>query len=663
MTLCPLGNTKLACDRIGSSTLAITAIAIMAFALLIPSVAMTAPLPVKPAGASALFASATPPQAPTPRNLTLYLHNDTLAKDVNGITTPYVFDTLQRFGRNDTITNVQQIVEDWYLFPTLAGDLVANGSITLDVFVSVVGTSPSLQSQTLTIDEVNATGVQTVVATGNFGAVPWYNQAHDLVLAIPGVHHTFAAGSSIRVLLNIQLGVRTGMVWYNGSWVPSHLVIQSDSFAQVGSLAFLDPQGTPRVTFDPMAADKTITIRVNVTDPFGGYDITLVNLTLVQPGGASVLTDTPMTWASGTPLSYTSTYELTFNYSSHPTGRYTATASVLDNTGLYYFEEFYTTTPFLAQFSAFFYVGGLPVYVNVKAVDSKGIALPGATITLLSGNVAEATVAADATGAANLTMPIGSYSLQGTWQGVPVANQSLDATTNVSAANPILIACAVYYPVFHAEDAQGAALADATLLFIHPNGQEIGPYRTDAYGNVSLSQVPVGTYAITASWRGINVYSGTAAVSGNAMIPFETAVYELTVTAKADNGQVLPGAYVSVIDSTGQVFDSNITGPSGTVVLRLPAGNYTIEARYITSDMGSLYDSGNEFTPIDLRSSTTATVTFGSYPLPLTSTFDFLIGLVFAIVVAALLVVLFLVWRRSKGSKPTPPAAEPEKKE
>ncbi len=638
------------------------ALIVVAFALL-TSGALVAPSALsKGAAASTNLAASASPQAPTPRDLTFYMHNNTLAKDVSGVSTPYIFDTLQKFGKNNTITNIFEAKQDWYLFPALAGNLTVNGTISMHIYTSVSGTSPS-QNPTLTVSEIAANGTTMWSDSHTFGNLPAWNTPHDLVLNLTGVYHTFLAGSTILVVVDDLVATsRTVTLWYNASWVPSHLIIQSDSFAQVDSMAFLNYQGTPRVNFDPLAANKTITIRVNVTDPLGGYDIAWVNLTLVQPGGASVLTMVAMEQTAGTPLSYVSTYELEFNYSGHPDGRYNATASVLDNSGMYYFSEFYATGPLLAQFASFFYVGGLPLYVNVKAVDSKGNALVGAAITLLSGNVAEVTQSADANGASNFTMAIGLYDLRVVWQGIDVADQALNATANVSAANPVVITCEVYYPVFHAEDAQGVALADATLLFIHPNGEEIGPYRTDSSGNVELSQVPVGTYGVSASWRGIDVFSGSEAVSSNAVITFETAVYELTVVAKAGNGQVLPGAYVSVIDSSGLVFDSNITGADGSVVLRLPAGNYTIEARYITVDQGSLYDSGPRYQAIDVTSSTTATMTFSDFPMPLTSTLDFLFALVYGITVAVLLAVLFLLWRRGRAGKQIAPPTEPEKK-
>ena len=648
-----LGDSSRARAAIVGLAAVVLALAFLASsAAVAPSARGTLPVAAGPMAASL---------APQPRDLTFYMHNNTLAQDVNGITTPYIFDTLERFGQNNTITNTQQVVEDWYLYPVLAGDLVVNGSITMDAFVSVEGTTPSLQSQTLTIYQVNASGAELEIAPpSTFPATPWFNTPHDLVLTIPTVHYTFPAGSSIRVLLSIQLGTRTGSLWYNDSWIPTHLIIQSDSFARVHSLAFIDPSGAARQNFDPLAANKTIRIRANVTDPLGGYDIHWVNLTLVAPGGGVVLDDVAMPQIAGTPVSYASWFQVSWNYSGSATGRYNATASVLDQSGWYHLQSAYTTAGFLDTLDAFFYVGGLPVYVNGQPVDSKSVGLVGAQVTLVSGGIAIDAETSNSASVANFTMAKGEYTFVVDWQGIEVGSLDYTATTNVSADNPVQIPTDVYYPVFQAQDANGQPLGGASILFLHPNGAKLGPYKTNASGEVLLSQVPQGTYGLEVSWRGVDVFTGTEAVSSNGVITLETAVYELTVTAKGANGQTLPGAFVSVVDSTGLVFDAGVTGADGSVTLRLPAGNYTIDARYITDQLGTLYDSGVRTQAVNLTASSSATITFSDFPLPFTSTLAFVFALVYVVTVAALLVVLYLVLRRRKGIA-KPPESEEKK--
>ncbi len=616
-------------------------------------------------GAPALRAAPSAPSvvvqaAPQPRDLTFYMHNTTIGQNVNGVTTPFIFDTFQKFGGNNTVSKVQTVRQDWRLYPVLAGPVALNGTVALHAFVSIDLAGAQI-TPTLDLSEVNASGSVAWTYTLTAGSQAWWTTPHDLVLTTPALQHTFSAGSTLLVVVTITSGVRIATIWYNASWVPTHLVIQSDDFARIHDLAFLDPTGTPRINFDPLAANETIRIQANVTDPLGGYDIHWVNLTLVQPGGATVLNDVPMAKVSGTPIGFASLFQVAWNYSGHPAGRYNATASVVDQSGFYYFQSAYTTAGFLDSMDAFFYVGGLPVYINVEAVDSESVALAGARIVLTSGGVAVDAKTANAGGLANFTMAKGPYTFQVWWQATEVASQAIDASANVSAANPLVIAASVYYPVFQAEDANGKPLADASIVFTHPNGTLLGPYRTNASGDVSLSQMAAGSYGLEVAWRGVDVFTGSEDVASNGVIAFEAHVYELTVTAKAGNGQALPGVFVSVVDSTGLVFDAGVTGADGTVVLRLPAGTYTIEARYITDQMGTLYDSGTRTQDVSLTASTTATVTFSDFPLPLTSTITFLFGLVYALTVAALLVVFFLLLRRKRGAKAETTPEAPEK--
>ncbi|HLQ42354.1 MAG TPA: hypothetical protein VK189_05815 [Thermoplasmata archaeon] len=638
----------------GPGALPLLALGMLVF-LLVAAGAGPGSLPARTA--SVLRGSGTP-GAPTPRNLTLYMHNNTLAENVNGISTPYLFDTLQKYGGNNTVSNIGRVRQDWYLFPALAGPLAVNGTISAHMFFSVVGATLSA-TPTVTVSEINATGVTVYSISVPGGARPWWTTPHDLTVTTGVLTHTFAAGSTILVMADIVVGASsTGTIWYNASWVPSHLVIQSDDFAKIDTLAFLDSTGTPRTSFDPLAANKDIDIIVSVTDPLGGYDVHWVNLTLQRPGGAFALKDAALAKTAGTPVSYVSKYHLVWNYSGQPVGRYNATAGVLDNSGYFYFVENFAEDGFRDQMVASFYIGGLASYVNVEAVDSKMASLNRATVDLLTGGVVVDAVATDSNGLANLTMAQGTYEFRVIWQSVLVASVTQDVSSNVSAASPLVIATQVYYPIFRATDADGRALGGASLLFVHPNGAKLGPYETNASGEVTLDQVPVGTYGILAAWRGVDVFSGSEMVQSNGVISFMTAVYELTVTAKSGDGQTLAGVFVSVTDSTGLVFDAGITGAQGTVILRLPSGAYTVNARFVTAVGGTFYDSGVRSSNVSLTSSTSTTVTFADYPIPFTSTLEFQFGLAYAITVAALLVALFFLWRRKKVPATAPIESE-----
>ncbi len=640
--------------RTRSRTLPLLALGMLAFLLV---AAGGAPGGTSPRSATVLRVASLP-GTPTPRNLTFYMHNDTVAKDVNGISTPYIFDTLHRFGANNTVTKLQEVRQDWYLFPSLAGNLTVNGSITIHAFVSVSSVGFPI-TPTLTVSDINSAGATVWTASATSSATSWASP-HDTVVTIPNVAHRFVTGDAISVLLDIVGGSRTLTIWYNATWVPTQLIVQSDDFARIESIEFFDSNGVARQNFDPLAANKEINVVVNVTDPLGGYDVHWANLTLQRPGGSYALTDAALIETVGTPLSYEASFHLAWNYSGQPVGRYNATASVLDNSGYYHFVEFFMEDGFRDEMVASFYIGGLSSYVNVRAVDSKTMALDAATVDLVSGGVVVDMVTTDGNGLANLTMARGTYEFRVIWQSVLVGSVAQDVASNISAASPLVIVTQVYYPIFQATDADGQALAGASLLFAHPNGAKLGPYETNASGEVTLNQAPVGTYGLMVAWRGVDVFSGSEVVQSNGVISFKTAVYELTVTAKSGDGQTLAGVFVSVTDSTGLVFDAGITGAQGTVVLRLPSGAYTVNARFVTAVGGTFYDSGVRSSNVTLTSSTNTTVTFADYPIPFTSTLEFQFGLAYGITVAALFVAFFFLLRRKKV--PATTSMEPEKK-
>lgn len=581
----------------------------------------------------------------------------------SGGSTLTYFDTTLDFNDKNVSILVEgtQKVLQWFLVPALAGDFSVDG-FTLRIWANSSTSASSNAQVTIEILEVNAT-TSVQVHQINLGSQNFPVTLRLMNWSASFSSYVFRAGSSIELRLTVTPGALQG-VWfhYDTAQLNSRVSLHGPDSLDVAGIATLDSGQNPRTSFDPLSANKTMYIQARVTDPLGGYDIRWVNLTLTSPSGALLLDNISMNRVSGTSVDFESAFEFSWNYSGQPVGPYTILIWALDNNGhnYYYFFQQFSYGDYPDSASATFYIGGLPAYVNVKAVDSKNVALAGARIDLVSGEFTVDTRITDASGIANLSMAKGSYEFQVFWEDVRVASVSMDVQSNVSASTPFVINTQVYYPVFQAEDAEGSALAGASLIFIHPNGEKLGPFKTNNSGQVTLSQVPVGTYGLFASWRGVDVFSGTVDVRSNDIVAFKTAVYKLTVTAKAGNGQALAGVFVSVADSTGMVFDAGLTNSDGSVVLRLPAGNYTIQARYVTSYMGSLYDSGVRTAQIELSTSTATTVTFADFPILLTSTLAFLFALAYGVTVAAFLVLIYLLLRRKERGRVK--SEEPEKK-
>ncbi len=590
------------------------------------------------------------------KDMTFLLHSvnatETAKPLPGGGSTLTYFDTTLDF--NDV--NVSVLVEgtqkvlQWFLVPELAGDFGVEG-FTLRIWSNSSTAASSNAQVTVEIYELNETS-STLVHSENFGSETFPVTPSltnwNATLALP---HTFLAGSSIELRMTVNPGALQG-VWfhYDTPQVNSRVSLSGPDSLDVAGIPTLDSDRNGSLRFDPDAANKTVYIQARVTDPLGGYDIRWVNLTLISPFASILLDNASMARVSGTPLSYESVFEVEWNYTGQPTGQYTVQVWALDNNGhnhYYFFQQFdFADYPDIA--TSTFFVGGLPAYVNLQAVDSTGVPLLGARVALVSGGFTVDEKTTDSEGMVNLTMTKGTFEFQAFWESIQVGSVVQNVQSNVSASDPLIVVTQVYYPIFQAETAGGVALPGASLLFVHPNGDTLGPHKTNESGQVDLNQVPVGTYALSASWRGIDVFSGSVEVTDNSVITFGTAVYELTVTTESGAGERLAGVFVAVTDSTGLVFDAGITGADGTAVLLLPEGSYTIQSRYVTTHMGSLYDSGVMSTSVELSSSTSIAVTFSDFPPFLTNTLVFLFGLVYAATIAAL-VVAFLFLRRKKA--------------
>ena len=610
--------------RIGSLPLAIVC-----------GILVAAALPVPTAGA--------PPA--TPRDLVLYLHNATVGRTVNGVSTPYTMDTEPSFGAADNATAAQQVRQDWYVYPTLAADLPVNGSIRAHVYVDVSGATPNV-NPTFEVWERDAAGAETLIAAKNLGNVPWWNTPHDLAMATDPVVHTFAVGSSIRIVLDLVAGMRTATIWWNASWVPSHLILPAEDFAQPTGLAFLDAAGSPRTTFDPMAADPRVTFEATVRDPLGGYDVAWVNLTVVALDGSVALDNASMAWSSGAPVDLFTTWRYAWTYAGLGPGTYRATVRVLDRSGHGYWLANFDVGPYGAALDGAFAIGDYPLSVHLRVADARDVPLEGASLDVRFGGGFVSTATTDAQGLADLRAFAGTYEVHVRWQGVEVAAPSLVFMGNVTATNAIPIAANVVYPSLAVEDADGVPLAAATVFLTHPNGTLLPPIASGPAGYVNLTQVPAGTWPARVAWRGVDVFAADL-VLGDGPTVVAAEVYRLTVQVKDARGNALPGAFVSARDGSGLVFDADLTDRHGRVVLRLPAGTYTVRAAYRTANLGTTYADEKEIA-VTVDASRTVDVTFLGLPITLTNTVVFQVSVVLGLFALALLSVTVRLWRKVK---------------
>jgi hypothetical protein len=134
-------------------------------------------------------------------------------------------------------------------------------------------------------------------------------------------------------------------------------------------------------------------------------------------------------------------------------------------------------------------------------------------------------------------------------------------------------------------DRSGTAhgVAGATVTLIDVRGDAAAAGVTDAAGRYHLTGVPDGGYTLTAASAGhqpvavsVRLELGTT-VERDLELPHRSRLIG-TVVAASD-GHLVAEAMATLVDQTGTVVGSTVTGPDGTFVFEdLPEGTYTLTA-------------------------------------------------------------------------------------
>lgn len=143
---------------------------------------------------------------------------------------------------------------------------------------------------------------------------------------------------------------------------------------QVSSVKTYDANETETSIFSVhwSATQRKVVIRANVTDPFGGYDVCQVNVTLINPADQVIILNQTMTKISGTLFSYSNLYEANWTYPADAVlGNYTVVVAAVDNTGYSYYNGatgvYGSYGPYLERGYTTFFIG-TPYFVQIKAI-------------------------------------------------------------------------------------------------------------------------------------------------------------------------------------------------------------------------------------------------------------------------------------------------------
>jgi hypothetical protein len=519
---------------------------------------------------------------------TFYLHTLNETRNVGPITTQHIMDSIVG-DSGDSITSNMRIIARWFLFPELAGSLRLEGNMSLILWYKASG-NPDGATWTLTINELDKDGNVQLIQTTQL-KLPADPTAMTETSIIAFLNHTLQLGSTLEVHINIKGNSATDytIAWGNSTY-NSRVILPARNYIRIvpaaeGGIWTLNSQLQAQSNFDPQAENKTIFIRVKVTDPFGGYDIQWVNITVKAPDGSVIptLSNVSASKISGYFNSFESDFQVSWNYSGYPEGRYNITVYALDKNG---YLSFIGTGGFGVHLevddSGVFFIGAPPLEVYIRIFDGDGEPLGGAVVKVILGGEEQASGTTNSTGYVKVNLDSGNYRVEVWWQQTLVGWKGFFADRDWPSDEPFTMTVAVFQVSFRAIDVRGAPLEGAALSVCFPNGNVTGePLIADEQGIISLGRSPSGTYGVIVVWRGKIVADATFFINASAVVDVNSLVYYVNFHAEDSDGESVENALITVSDPLfGTVVEARLTNASGWLTSRLPNGSYTVDVKW-----------------------------------------------------------------------------------
>ncbi len=404
-----------------------------------------------------------------------------------------------------------KIVVDFYLYPNLVGQVTANGTWQIFVWANSSAYHPcgfDIEFKEISIGgtELWTSGLLNPIVTSTVGSyidvpVSCYN------LSCANLAHTFNVDTTILVEVTINPGASADCrIWYDSPLYPSRVIFPFEDYARPISIKTFDVNYAETDLFQHNWTEsrRKVVVHANVTDPFGGYDIYNVNLTILDPSGQPVLDDVNMTRVSDGfwLIHYLHTYEANWTYPEGAMlGNYTAVVSVIDNNGYYHFIDYGAFGPHIEYASYIFNIGIVilhdPSFMIVDDVDNP---LPSAQvyIRLPNGTTNTLPLYTDDNGVINLQqVPPGNYTFTILWKDVIVQQ----TTTYVNSNGPYTIKCRVYQLTVNVLGSDGVPV-DGAYVVVYTHAGIVYDFKmTDSAGH-AVFQLPssdiqvIGSYTI-----------------------------------------------------------------------------------------------------------------------------------------------------------------------
>jgi len=457
----------------------------------------------------------------TEKPMQFYLHYLDNPVAVAGLETKYIMNTSRQFRfstQEEALAHsffktvgLPKIEIDFYLYPNLAGPVTIDGS--WQVYLWLNGSAYKPTGFTLQFKEIT-TGGNTLWDSGSIS--PTVTSSIGEYIDVPinnynlstSLSHTFSVGTTLFVGVAVNSGSSADTrIWYDSELFPSKVVLPAKDYArpiEVRTYSY-DNNETNLFNYNWSQSQRVITLRVNVTDPFGGYDIYRVNVTILDPAGNAVFRDVAMArtsigqWSTA----FSNMFEANYTYASTaPRGSYTVIVSVVDNNGYYKSLDTGVVAPFIEHFSTSFSIGVVVYYNPVfHVIDDVGDPLPNAQVYAQwpngTNDVLPRYTSED--GFINFTgLPTATYGFTVIWKDVLVTQARIEVSSN----GPYVIKTDVYRLVVEVLGNDGSAVGGVYVIAYTKTGVGYGLSITNVTGQ-AVFKLPKGTYDVEVHYKGV----------------------------------------------------------------------------------------------------------------------------------------------------------------
>ena len=531
---------------------------------------------------------------PTPTNVTFYFHN--ISKPVYVGSTPAlnILNTVNDTNATDLktgklVTGLHYISVQFYIVPQLASNLTINGTPEVYLYLNQTGSS-SGGSISYSLYSLYPNGSTSIIGTSapyalsnvKYGSTPNLN----VISFGSKVFYTVPKNNSIELSITISgassnyYGIWWGLVSH--TYYYSALSLPVSNYLNIENISTFI--GGNLTSVFPSTGNKTVKIIANITDPLGIYDFNSYPVDLTISNLSGIIYKTVMEPLNH-PLqsSYYELFYVNYNYSGLPPGRYEISVNATDNTYHNLLNQntgssYYGRNAFGV---AYFWIGGKPVDVEFKVVDSLNNSVQNATVKIYSINSFIGKNETNSTGITSFELSANSsYIAKVFYENSLVGILPL----NTSSSNEtLLLSTHIYYPTLKVLDNASQPLGNSLIYAINPGGVHYPLLVTSKNGTASLKQVPGGLYYINIIWHDTLVFNGSLSINSNGIFPINVSVYEQSIYVTYPQIGSIDLAYIEIYNiTTGNIIGFNYTNINGFSQIPIPTGDYGISVFWKT---------------------------------------------------------------------------------